>query len=56
MHVSDGYGSVEILSGTSVSEANLTVGIDGNTFPKLSVISVLGKILVNFFGKLCLVK
>ena len=46
MHVSDGYGTVEVLTGTSVTETNLTVRIDGNSFPKLTVISVLGEIFV----------
>ena len=46
VHVTDGNGSVEILTGTSVTETNLTVCINGNSFPKLTVISILGEIIV----------
>ena len=52
MHVSDGYRTVEVFTGSTVAQTYLTVSGNRNSLPHGSVVSVLGQILHNFREKL----
>ena len=51
VHESDRDCTIEVLSGTSVSEADLTVAVDRNAFPFLPVILILDKVVHDLLVK-----
>ena len=48
MHVSDCNRAVEVLAGTSISQADFTVASDRNALPEFSVLQMGTQILHNF--------
>ena len=40
MHVADGYRAVKVLSGTSVTKSYLTVALERNALPQLTVLQM----------------